>query len=43
MMNDTVKTLKSQKNKREEALERRKILAMTPEKALDAIADHPYP
>jgi hypothetical protein len=25
------------------ALERRKILAMTPEKALDAIADHPYP
>ena len=44
-MNDTVKSLKSQKAERDEALalERRKILAMTPEKALDAIADHPFP
>jgi Family of unknown function (DUF6178) len=44
-MNDTAKPLKSQKVEQNEALalERRKILAMTPEKALDAIADHPYP
>jgi hypothetical protein len=44
-MNDTAKSLKSQKKERAEALalERRKILAMTPEKALEAIADHPYP
>lgn len=44
-MNDTVKSLKSQKAERDEALalERRKILAMTPEKALEAIADHPFP
>jgi hypothetical protein len=44
-MNDTVRSLKSKKAERAEALalERRKILAMTPEKALNAIADHPYP
>jgi hypothetical protein len=44
-MNDKVKSLKSKKTEQAEALalERRKILAMTPEKALDAIADHPYP
>jgi hypothetical protein len=45
MMNDMGKSPKSLKTERSEtlALERRKILAMTPEKALDAIADHPYP
>ena len=44
-MNDISKSLKSKKTESAEALalERRKILAMTPEKALDAIADHPYP
>jgi len=45
MMNDTVKSPKSKKDENAEALalDRRKILAMTPEKALEAIADHPYP
>jgi hypothetical protein len=45
MMDDTIKSLKSQKAERAKtlAMERRKILAMTPEKALEAIADHPYP
>ncbi len=44
-MNDIAKSLQTKKIDREKALalERRKILAMSPEKALDAIAEHPYP
>jgi hypothetical protein len=44
-MNDTAKSLQTKKIDRQKALavERRKILAMSPEKALDAIAEHPYP
>jgi hypothetical protein len=44
-MSDTTKSLKTKKTEREEALaiERRRILAMAPEQALDAIANHPYP
>ncbi len=44
-MNDKNKTLQDSKTDREKALglERREIMAATPEKALDLIADHPYP
>jgi len=44
-MNDTAKSLQTKKIDRQKALvlERRKILAMSPEKALNAIAEHPYP
>jgi hypothetical protein len=44
-MNETAKSLQTKKIDRQKALvlERRKILAMSPEKALDAIAEHPYP
>jgi Family of unknown function (DUF6178) len=44
-MNDIPKSQEPQKADRNAALalERRNILAMTPEKALDAVADHPYP
>jgi hypothetical protein len=43
-MNDIV-SIKDKKKERELALaaERRKLLALTPEQALDAIAEHPYP
>ena len=44
-MNDTADSLTTKKSERDKALaiERRKILALTPEKALDAIAEHPLP
>ncbi len=44
-MNDTANNLRTRKIEREKSLasERRKILSMSPEKALDAIAEHPYP
>ncbi len=44
-MNDTANSLQTKKMEHDQALatERRKILAMPPEKALDAIAEHPFP
>ena len=44
-MNDSLNSPQNLKGEREKAtaVERRKILAMSPEKALDAIMDHPYP
>ena len=44
-MNDNTKPVPVHKMEREKALaaERRKILSMSPEKALEAIAEHPYP
>ena len=43
-MNDTPNPLQTREEREKAlALDRKRILAMTPEKALEAIADHPYP
>jgi hypothetical protein len=43
-MNDTPHLLETREEREKAlALDRKRILAMTPEKALEAIADHPYP